>query len=323
MTRYLITGAGGFVARHLLDCLDSRDESVDVLGLDRLSPDAGLVPRRCRFRFEAVDLLDKEAIRKRIAAFQPDYVVHLAARSSVAASWRDPAGTVSNNLAVLLNLYEAVRTATESPGASPCRILSVGSAEVYGNPPENAMPLSEEQAAAPNNPYAVGRLAQEQLSRIYRERFGLDIVSTRSFMHVGPGQRATFAIASFVYRLVEAKRNRLSRVTLRTGNVDLLRDIGDVRDVVRAYWLLLRRGRSGEIYNVCRGEAVALRRSIERASEILGLEAAVEVDPALLRPGEAETMVGDNTKIRRDTGWAPEIPFSQTIRDMVDAAGTP
>lgn len=307
MRKYFITGAAGFVGHHLLRELVR--ESADILGVDR-NP-AG--PQEIS-RFEVVDLCDRKAVEGLLTSFRPRYIVHLAAGSSVGESWRDPAGCVLNNTAILLNLLETVRIANLK-----CRILLVGSSEVYGNIPTATMPLTENRPTRPENPYAVGRTTQENLARIYVTGYGLDIVSTRSFMHIGPGQSDRFAVASFVRQLVDAKKDGKTKAILKTGNVDLVRDISDVRDVVRAYRLLLERGRSGEVYNVCRGTAVALREVIEQASSLLELETTIEIDPDRLRPGDPAIVVGCHRKIAEETGWTPTIPLTQTLRDMIDA----
>jgi len=297
--RFLITGAAGFVGGHLFNLLDSRDEQVVPLGIDRVAAP----------RIEAVDLTDRSRLNKVVAEFRPDFVIHLAAGSSVAESWKAPAACFLNNTAVFLNLLDAVREFV--PG---CRILSIGSAEVYGG--DSTPPFREETPFLPQNPYAVGRLAQEQLAKVYGNGFGLDIVSTRSFNHTGPGQSLRFAVPSFVRQLVDAKRRGKKRAVLQTGNVEVVRDLLDVRDVVQAYLLLLEKGRSGEVYNVCSGEGRTLRSVIETAARMLELEVDIVLDERLLRPSDVPSFIGCNDKLVQETGWRPMIPFEMTLRDM-------
>lgn len=313
MTRILITGAGGFVGRFLLELYDlTAAETTEILALDRTFPEGGFRPRRCPCRFEAVDLLHSEAAGRLVADFRPDRLVHLAAVSSVAASWQDPAHAVANNLAALLNLLEALRKLDR-----PCRLLAVGSSEVYDIPEHEIPPLDEDCPLKPGNPYAVARLAQEQLVRLYVETFELDIISTRSFSHTGPGQRESFAVPSFLRQLRAARRAGSAVARLTTGNVDLIRDYSDVRDVVQAYDRLLEHGKSGEIYNVCRGEGLSLRSIIGKAARLLDLEVEIEVDPARLRPGEPRIVIGSAAKLRRETGWLPRFSLDQTLGDML------
>lgn len=315
MTKYFITGVGGFVGRHLLRQLDASGEPFEVLGVDQTAEGLDFQPTQGVCRLESLDLRDRNAVEGLLTAFRPRYVVHLAASSSVGESWLRPAECVLNNTTILLNLLESVRTL----GGEACRTLLIGSSEVYGHALAEEMPLVEHRPLRAENPYAVSRLTQEHLARIYVDGFGLDIVSTRSFMHIGPGQRERFAVASFVRQLVEAKKSGKTKPVLKTGNVDLLRDISDVRDVVRAYRLLLTHGRSGETYNVCRGTAVSLREVIELASTLLELETTIEIDPALLRPADPAIVVGCNRKIAEESAWTPGVPLMQTLREMIDA----
>ncbi len=313
MTRILITGGGGFVARFLLELYDiTAAETTDILALDRHIPEAGFRPLRCPCRFETIDLLDTQAVAEVIAAFQPDRLIHLAAVSSVAASWQAPAEAVSNNLAGLLNVLEGIRNARH-----PCRVLSVGSSEVYEIPEHEIPPVDEQTPLRPGNPYAVARLAQEQLVRLYVETYGLDIVSTRSFNHTGPGQNERFAVPSFLRQLLQAKQAGRSRAVLTTGDIDLIRDYSDVRDVVQAYDRLLSHGKNGGIYNVCRGDGLSLRSVILKAAKILDLEVETEIDPARLRPNEPRVLIGNGTKLRRETGWLPKFSIDQTLGDML------
>ena len=300
--RFLITGAGGFVGGHLLGLLDSLNKPVKVLGIDRFTS----------HRIETVDLADRDRLSRVVADFRPDFVIHLAAGSSVAESWQAPAACFLNNTAVFLNLLDAVRASVPD-----CRILSVGSAEVYGGTDAAVLPFREETPPAPRNPYAVGRLAQEQLARVYREGFALDIVSTRSFNHTGPGQSLRFAVPSFVQQLVDAKRYGKKKAVLRTGNIEVIRDLSDVRDVVTAYLLLLEKGRSGEVYNVCSGKGRTLRSVIETAAQLLELDVDIVLDKSLLRPNDVPAFIGSNAKLVRETGWCPAIPFETTLRDMI------
>lgn len=318
MTSWLITGIDGFVGRHFLQLLDGdmRREPANVLGFDRRIGE-DLYSAYGFARLEPIDLTDRKAVEDRFLDFKPRYVVHLAAASSVGESWSDPPKTLLNNLSILLNLLEAARRQLGRFPESPCRILAVGSSEVYAS---SDKPLTEEAPLRPDSPYAIGRLTQEQLCKLYTDHFGLDIVSTRSFVHIGPGQRERFAVASFVRQLVQASRAKEGRVRLLTGNVDLVRDISDVRDMVRAYRLLLEQGRCGAIYNVCRSEGVRLRHVIEEIAAILELNAVIETDPAKLRPTDADSVIGSCARIRRDTGWEAKVPLRQTLCDMIDFA---
>lgn len=311
MTKYLITGVSGFVGRHLLDFLDSLDSPVEILGLDRNS-DFQFKPKHVFWRFEALDMESQDALTSEITNFKPDRIIHLAAQSSVQESWNDPFQCISSNTTILLNLLDCIRKQINS-----CRILFVGSSEVYEY---KEVALRESSLLNPRNPYALSRLLQENICKFYTEYFSLDIVSTRSFLHIGPGQQSRFAIASFVSQLAEAEKSGMRKTILKTGNVDLQRDISDVRDVVRAYFLLLEKGKTGEIYNICRGESVLLQDVIKKIARILNIEVTIQVEPALLRSTDAKKVLGNNEKLRNHTAWMPELSLEQTLRDMIAIA---
>ncbi len=306
MQKYLITGVGGFVGNHLWNLLESSGEQPDILGVDLHTGNGSrkIIP---------VDLTDRPKVVELIADFKPEFVIHLAASSSVGQSWKEPAHCFLNNMTAFLNILDAVRDHVPY-----CRILSVGSAEVYGSGKDSDSPFREEDPLFPENPYAVGRLAQEQMSRVYVDGFGMNIISTRSFNHIGPDQNPRFAVASFVKQLTDAKKRGDRQAVLKTGNVDLIRDLSDVRDVVRAYYLLLHRGCSGDVYNICSGKGVSLRSVIEEVAAFLGLGVEIVVDPLLLRPTDPPVVVGSPQKIYRETTWRAEISLSQTFHDMVD-----
>ena len=202
MDRYLITGFSGFVSRHFLKYLEILQNPVSVLGIDMVYPDFGLDgPSHVQSDFQKMDLLDLEGIEKIILQFQPDYILHLASYSSVAFSWKDPVKSFQNNTNIFLNVLEAVRSV--NPGI---RILSIGSSEEYGDLVGSNSIFHEEDILNPISPYAVARVSQEMLSKVYAKGYGLDIVMTRSFNHIGPEQKEIFVIASFAKRLVEMKK---------------------------------------------------------------------------------------------------------------------
>lgn len=311
MKRYLITGVSGFVGQHFLKYLDSVDEQVEVLGLDLVA--GSYVPVNYSYRFETADVFTTNALCNVLSDFQPNYILHLAAISSVRESLNDPEKILTNNicatLGVLLSLEAVVRES--------CRVLVVGSSEVYA---ESSELLNETSPCSPRNPYAYSKLAGESIIKSYCDKvnFGFDVVMTRSFMHTGTNQNEKFVVASFVKQLCDAKRKNESLAKLETGNIDIARDITDVRDVVRGYYLLLQHGRRGEKYNVCSGAAISLRSIIDLASNILGIQVSIATDPKRLRANDLKLVVGNNEKIRKETGWQPEITLPQTLQDMID-----
>jgi len=313
MKRLLITGFSGFVSRHLLEYLDASGAESEVLGVSRSQPDFPIDKyRSLRCSFRQLDLLDKPGIDQLIAQFRPTAIVHLASYSSVGFSWQNPVESFTNNTNVLLNLIERVRLL-----GLPCRILSVGSSEQYGNVDAAFLPLREDGPLCPVSPYAIARVSQEMLSKVYVSGYGLDIVMTRSFNHIGPYQRDLFVIPSFAKQLC-AMRYRAAPARLVTGDRTVIRDFVDVRDVVRGYCDLLLHGQAGEVYNLCSGEGTSIDHVIATMQRLLGTEAELETNPKLVRPNDNRVVVGSLDKIRDAVGWSPRIPLQQSLENILE-----
>ncbi len=313
MEKYLITGFSGFVSKHFLEYLESLSKQVTVYGLDINYPDfiySSYSKVKCTFN--KIDLLDKSKVDNIIFQFKPDYILHLASYSSVAFSWKNPVASFANNTNIFLNLLEQIRALNLK-----CRILSVGSSEEYGNVFEKDIPLLESHKLNPVSPYAVARVSQEMLSKVYVEGFGLDIVLTRSFNHIGPGQRNIFVIPSFASQLVNIKKNNLP-AELTTGNLAIIRDFLDVRDVVKAYYLLLHKGEKGQVYNVCSGFGTSLQTVVKIMTEILGMNVNIKIDESLIRPSDNSIIVGNNDKLKKACDWETEYSLEDSIRDVVN-----
>ena len=302
--KVLITGANGFVARHLVAELKARGD--EVIGVDVGPAAAWQVDR-----YYGCNLIGVDAIKVILSIERPDVIVHLAAVSSVAQSWKVPVDSFLNNTNIFLNVAEAIRSLK-----LPARILSVGSSEEYGNVPKKEMPIREEHPLAPASPYAVARVAQEQLSRLYADGFGLDVVMTRSFNQIGPGQRPDFVVPSFVAQLMAGKREGRSVVDVKAGDLSIVRDFLDVRDAVSAYLLLMEKGESGKVYNICSGVGRTLREVLETVARIVGIGINVSVDPARIRPADNHVIVGSNEKMIQ-LGWTLKHSLESSIRDMV------
>lgn len=314
MKKYLITGFSGFVARHFLNLLYNDKEEWEVLGVDVNAPTIDLsdYSDRMKVTFKQVNLLEKDDFAAIVRDYQPDFVLHLAAFSSVSYSWQHPTECVLNNTNIFLNVAEAVRSLNK-----PCRILSVGSSEEYGNVDKSQMPLREDMPLNPVSPYAAARVSQELLSKVYVDGFGMDIVLTRSFNHFGPYQDTRFVIPSFLKRIKTVADSGKKEGEIETGDTTIIRDFVDVRDVVRAYHLLMLEGTPGEIYNVCGGRGMALFELIEQMADILDVSITGRVNPEFVRPDDNRVVIGSYEKINRHVGWSPEIPLRQTIEDML------
>ena len=252
-------------------------------------------------------------MRSLLDRFIPDYIIHLASFSSVAYSWKHPVECFQNNTNVFLNIIAAVQELQLK-----CRVLSVGSSEEYGNVKEIDLPLREDSNLLPCSPYAVARVAQEMLSHVYAKSYGVDIVMTRSFNHIGPWQDTRFVVPGFISRILAIRRAGKAKGTIETGDLSIVRDFVDVRDVVRAYYELLLHGRPGELYNVCSGVGSRLSDIVAIIARISEIEIDTVVNPVYIRLNDNHVIVGSYEKINKDIGWEPVIPIEKTIADMID-----
>jgi GDP-4-dehydro-6-deoxy-D-mannose reductase len=312
MDKYLITGFSGFVAKHFLEFLEKQKIPAFVLGIDIHLPEFNIDEFNfIQCSFEQADLLNKDQVDSIIYQFQPNYILHLASFSSVAFSWKAPVASFTNNTNIFLNLLEKVRVMNLN-----CRILSIGSSEEYGNVKKEDIPLDEEQVVNPISPYAVARVSQEMLSKVYVDGYGMDIIMTRSFNHIGPGQKDIFVISSLAKQLLEIKKyNKAPEIT--TGDLSIIRDFLDVRDVVKAYYSLFRKGRRGEIYNVCSGNGSTIEQVIRKLLQILGIDVTSKVNPSLIRPNDNRIIIGNNKKIKVEIGWEPTYNLEQSLEDIL------
>jgi GDP-4-dehydro-6-deoxy-D-mannose reductase len=315
MKKIMITGFSGFVARHFLEYLHGEGLSYKVLGADIKEPELDLpcYGPVLDVRFEKLDMLDADALRRVVRGFRPDYVLHLAAFSSVAYSWKYPSACFDNNTKIFLNLADALRAEQLD-----CRVLSVGSSEEYGDVAPDKLPLVEEMPLNPVSPYAVARVAQEMMSKVLVNGFGMKIILTRSFNHIGPYQDERFVVPGFIRRILNLSAAEAAKGQIETGNTGIVRDFLDVRDVVRAYYLLLTEGTPGEVYNICSGKGVRLSEVIEKIADIVGVSVTGKVNPAFVRPGDNQAVVGSAAKIEAELGWTPQIPLEETLKDMVE-----
>lgn len=315
MKRMLITGFSGFVSRHFLNYLVENNLSYEVLGVDVNPPKFAMedYAPTLAMSFEQVNLLDKEAVEDMIATFRPDYILHLASFSSVAYSWQHPADCFMNNTSIFLNVTEALR----KHDLCDCRLLSVGSSEEYGDVKKEELPLQEDMPLVPVNPYAVARVSQEMMAKVLADSFGMQIMLTRSFNHMGPFQDERFVIPSFVRRILDIAESGAKSGEIETGDTSIVRDFVDARDVVRAYYRLLLDGKAGEVYNICGEKGVSLAEVVDQIADIVGVSVTTRVNPDFVRPGDNQVVIGSAEKIRQDIGWTAEIPLRQTLMDMI------
>ena len=313
MNKYLITGFSGFVGRYFIEYLESNEKNCLVQGLDIQHPDFRFDHyKNVQISFENIDLLSRDQIEYVIHEFQPNYILHLASCSSVAFSWKEPVQSFQNNTNIFLNLIDAVRKLNIDT-----RILSIGSSEEYGNVNDEDLPLKEDHKLNPVSPYAVARISQEYLSGVYVDGYGMDIVLTRSFNHIGPMQKSVFVVSSLAKQLVEIKKAGKNKGGIVTGDVSIVRDFTDVRDVVCAYYLLLKDGKKGNLYNVCSGIGLSIKDIIDMMAKQLNIEVDINIDNRLIRPADNKKIIGSNEKIKRELGWQNNIPLERSLKDII------
>jgi len=316
MKKILITGISGFVGGHIVHFLAEHHNNLEIHGISRSKPawDFVNIPSELLngHHFHQADLNDIPKIKSIIEEIQPDYILHLAAQSSVAESWKTPVFSFMNNTNIFLNIIDTVRL--NDNGA---RVLSVGSSEQYGIVSENDLPLSEDKPQCPANPYAVARVAQEHLARVYATGYGLDICCTRSFNHCGPGQTDRFVLSAIVKQFVKIAHGAQEPI-IHIGNGAIVRDFVDVFDVVGAYSLLLTQGTRGEVYNICSGQGRSIHDIVTLLSTLFGIRVQVHQEQSRIRPIDNPRIIGSYKKILKDFGWKPTIPFEQSMRSMYE-----
>lgn len=309
--RSLITGAGGFAGSHLADCLLSDPASgEEVWGCD-------LNGRRRPYHSPALqlsgaDLRDPEATRRLIEQVRPDCIFHLAGQAFVGDSWSHPWETIETNMRSQVNLLEAV----VAVGLRP-RILVVGSADVYGRVAPENLPIAEDCPLLPDSPYGVSKIGQDMLGLQYVLSHELDVVRVRPFNHIGPRQNQRFVAPAFASQIAAIEARRRPSV-LNVGNLSARRDFTDVRDMARAYVLALAQGEAGAVYNIGSGRSRPIQELLDVLLGLATVPITIEFDATRLRLVDLPDLVCDAGRFRARTGWAPHIPFEQSLSDLLD-----
>ncbi len=311
LLRVLITGIAGFAGSHLADYL-VRQPGLSVHGVIHRH-DRRIQHLRDRLVLHRGDLRNSLWVFDLIQETQPDITLHLAAWSDVGGSWEQPWTTYELNLQCQLNLLEALRRRKPD-----CRTVVVTSNEVYGLVQPNDIPICEETAFRPNSPYGVSKVAQDMMALQYWNSHQLPTIRMRSFNHIGPDQADDFAASAFARQIAEIE-SRQHQPVVRVGNLDAQRDFTDVRDIVRAYWLAALNGEVGSCYNVGSGTARSIRWLLDTLLSLSLVDVRVEIDPARLRPSDVPISVCDNRHLVAATGWQPEIPVEQSLRDLLES----
>lgn len=298
----LVTGAAGFAGSHLVEHLSDRG---NLVAWTRNAVPASLAAVAT---WQKIDLLDRNAVRGAISELNPSVVYHCAGAAHVPHSWHNTTQALASNVLATHYLLDGLRRANVD-----CRVLITGSALVYAR---STTPMTEAHPVAPSSPYALSKLAQEQLGlRAIRED-GLDVIVTRPFNHTGPRQSADFAAPGMARQVALVERGALEAV--KVGNLDAQRDLTDVRDTVRAYALLMNAGSPGKVYNVSSGVARPIRAVLDGLRARALREIPVETDPERVRSQDVSVLLGDSTRLRTETGWAPAISFDQMLDDLLE-----
>lgn len=312
MKKALVTGitgfAGSFLAEHLV-----KTGEYEVVGTYLSDASlANISSVQDKVKLHKVDLTNFDDTKKIIAEEKPELVFHLAALPSPADSFKDPSRFINNNISAQVNILESVRAADITP-----RILIVSSAEVYGDVKPSDLPIDEDTALRPVNPYSVSKVAQDFMGLQYFLSYKLPIVRVRPFNHIGPRQSTSFVVASFAKKIVDIERGIIEPV-LKVGNLAAKRDFTDVRDTMEAYVRVLEQGEPGEVYNIGSGKSYKIEDILNKLLSFSEKEIKVEIDQSLFRPVDVAELICDNTKIRKATGWEPKIPIDQTLRETLD-----
>ncbi len=306
--RVLITGAGGFVGHHLSAHLGRVQPKARLIGTTLVPSDTvheAVTDQRC------IDLKDYSQVRSLLTECRPDAIYHLAAQAFVPRSFEDPWETLENNIRAQLNIIAACLEREMRP-----RILIVSSAEIYGAVEPKQLPMNEDTAIRPTNPYSVSKVAQDMLGLQYYLSHDLPIMRARPFNHIGPGQNDRFVAPAFAKQIAAVEEGQ-SDAVIYVGNLEAKRDFTDVRDIVRAYHMIVEGGRPGEAYNIASGVAHSIRHLLDTLLGLTEIDIEVRVDASRLRPVDVPEIRGDSNKLRRDTGWQPELTFEATLRDVL------
>jgi len=310
MIRVFITGASGFVGRHLIHALRAEGKTkYDIYGT--CFPEKPSLNEKNLFH---LNIKSSKNLSKLINDIKPDWVFHLAAVSSVRRSWEKRRETLETNIIGTFNILESLRMF--SPKS---KMLFVSSSEVYDFNQGDKQKVTEKSPLKISNPYAYSKVAGEKLCEFYAEVEKLDVIIARPFPHTGPGQTEDFVCSDWAKQIAEIESGKKQAI-IQVGNLDVISDYCDVRDVVKAYILLLKKGRREEIYNICSGKAISLKKILKTLIEESAIKnnVKIEIDQTKLRKVNTQIRWGSNNKIKKEIGWRPDIPLDQSLYDLLE-----
>jgi GDP-4-dehydro-6-deoxy-D-mannose reductase len=307
--RILITGVAGFVGSHLLQHLLNETPDAEIHGTIMEHSHRPDVPQLI---CHALNLKDERGLTDLIEQVRPTQIYHLAAQASPKASFKNPWDTLENNIQTQVNILQACLTTQIQP-----RILIISSAEIYGLVPPEMLPATEDCPLQPRNPYAVSKIAQDMLGLQYFISHHLPILRVRPFNHIGPGQSEGFVAVDFAIQIARIEAG-LQPPVMAVGNLAAQRDFMDVRDVVRAYRLVMEQGTPGDVYNVASGKTYSVQALLDTLLNYSTAKIDIQTDPARMLPADVPIIQGDASRLRQATGWQPTIPFEQSLLDVLN-----
>ncbi|MBI2028318.1 MAG: GDP-mannose 4,6-dehydratase [Candidatus Levybacteria bacterium] len=313
MNKVLITGVTGFAGSYLAEYLANLKE-YEVFGTYLLEESKINIDKvRDRIKLIKIDLSSENSVFDLIKKIRPTLIFHLAALTSPADSFKNPVKTMTDNIALQINILEAVK----KYNLLNTKILIVSSADVYGLVKKKDLPMDEDTKLAPTSPYSVSKVAQDFLGFTYYLSYNLKIVRVRPFNHIGPRQSPNFVVASFAKQIAEIEKRKRSNV-LRVGNLEAKRDFTNVKDIVRAYVLAIDRGEIGEVYNIGSGRSYKISDILDRLISMSTSKIKIEKEDSLIRPSDNPELLCDCRKFERLTNWRPEFSIDETLKDTLD-----
>ncbi|CAN2039952.1 GDP-6-deoxy-D-mannose reductase [Candidatus Magnetomoraceae bacterium gMMP-15] len=311
--RILITGITGMVGSHLAEYILDAHPGVEIHGLVRWrSPIDNIFNIKSKITLHQAELRDLNSIVLLLNEVKPDWIFHLAAQSYVSFSFAAPADTIHTNVIGTINLLDAVRMTGLDPMIHVC-----SSSEVYGQVTKDEIPIKESNPFRPASPYAVSKVGEDMIAFQYFLSYGIKIIRTRMFTHTGPRRGDVFAESAFAKQIAEIEAG-IRQNPMKVGNLDSVRTFADVRDAVKAYWLLLEKCSPGEVYNIGGNETISIGKMLHILKSMAKCKIKHEVDPELLRPSDVTLQIPDISKFQKTTGWKPEISVNQTLKDLLD-----
>jgi len=305
----LITGVTGFIGSYLAEYLLAK--GMIIYGTFHRESIEDIAHLKDKITLSKCDVRNQATVQKIVKKSNPDFIFHLAAQSRPDISWKNPVETMETNVMGTVYVFESVRQLGLDP-----KILVTGSSAEYGLIGENEPPIKEDHPLLPVSPYGVSKVAQDLLAYQYFKNYGMKMIRVRIFGATGP-RKVGDACSDFAKQIVKIECGKAEPI-IRVGNLEVKRDLMDVKDTLEAFWLLMEKGKIGDVYNICSSKVIKIGDILNKFLEISGRSVKIEVDPKKLRPSDEPIVVGDSSKIRKDCGWMPAIPIEKTLEDTLN-----